>query len=443
MDNRFLLLAAAVGLTACTNNDTRYEFEGVDHREPTVRHVLIDDLEEFTDSLTDQIDTGAFTPSTEGEVVARLEYFFSTDPASRAGDPMLLTTDPPALQRTYGELANADLISALAPSFRGWSDPAIAAHGGGTDSPANFLRAIFETAEANALARANGVSRRSPGGEELPVEVTESGLDLTELIEEFLLGAVALHEAADDRLDEGLSSDNTVYASGHTALQHAWDEAFGYFGASTHYGELDVADVAAGTIERDEDGDGRIDLTTERLFGAAIIAGRRDDASVAPTDFAGQAFRAFAAGRTIITDANGPLSEAQMTELRAQRDLALGAWEASIAATIVHTINEVLQVMADFDTPAYDHDRFLDHAEEWSEMKAFALSLQYNPRSPLTADAFAMLHQLMGDAPVLPADGVAVADAYRASLRQARAILAATYGFDARNLGDDGGLGGW
>jgi hypothetical protein len=447
-----------------------YEFDSrfapgtssVDHGGQTARHVLMVDLETYVGGLTADIDSGSLDPA-EGTVVPRLEYFFSLAAADRAADPFRLSTDPASDQATYGDLSSsANLLAKLAgndtatdyrdwsTAFVGWSDPAIAAHGGGVDSPTNLVSAIFETLEANAIARGTGLDRLSPAGEALPVHVTESGIDLAELLQKFLLGALAFHQAADDYTDsdvdgKGLLSDNVAQDGDapYSTLEHSWDEAFGYFGAAATYGDFTAAGLAAGPVYADVDGSGGIDLFREHNFGASVNAAKRDVGATTATDFMGTAWSAFRTGRAIITHADGALEADEMSQLEAQRDLAIGAWEAAIAATVVHYINDVLAIMTDFDTAAYDHARFLAHAKAWGEMKGFALMFQFNPRSPLSTSDFASLHGSIGDAPVLPADGATAAADYRVALRAARALLGAAYGFDAANLGDDVGAGGW
>ena len=108
----------------------------------------------------------------------------------------------------------------------------------------------------------------------------------------------------------------------------------------------------------------------------------------------------------------------------------------ALAATVIHYVNDTLQVMNTFGTDDYD---FTEHAKVWSEMKGFALGFQFNPHSPLLAD-FDEIHSLFGDAPVL-ADGEV--DAYRADLIAARALIGAAYGFATDNLGDANGENGW
>ena len=431
----------------------------------SARHVLIADLTSFVGSMTAAIDSGTFEPTADGDVVERLDYYFRLPAADRAADPFRLTTDPAPLQSTYGELSGSAFLlekhsgTHTAADHRNWATEFVGFSaastlddaGGDVSNPTGLVDAIFATLEDNALARAAGTPRPSPidPAQQLPVHVTAEGVDLQQLLQKFLLGAIAFHQAADDYLDDpGLMADNVEPRSTgapDTALEHGWDEGFGYFGAARDYGDYPLADLAGSVTYRDTNTDSSIDLLTEHNYGASINAAKRDSGSAetARTDFRGQAWSAFRTGRAIITQAGGALSTEQMTALREQRDLAIGAWEAAIAATVVHYINDVLRFMGEYGTPAYTHARFLEHAKAWSELKGFALYFQLNPRSPVSQSQFVMLHQLLGDAPVLPAAGEPAADAYRVALRQARAILGAAFAFDAANLGDDAGEGGW
>ena len=114
-------------------------------------------------------------------------------------------------------------------------------------------------------------------------------------------------------------------------------------------------------------------------------------------------------------------------------DQAVDAWEAAIAATVVHYINDTIA-----DTEAIDDDpgnySFLDHAKHWSEMKGFALGLQYNPRSKLSATDFAQVHVLIGDRPVLATATAVQRQAYVTSLIAARDIFQTSYGFSVANV---------
>ena len=421
------------------------------HTGQTVRQILIKDMKSWIGGMTGRIDSGWFP--TSGEVTAELEFYVDFDGASSGSVPMLLTTDPAAAQATYGEIStSANLVGKIAgndavgqhedwsTAFVGWSDPAVT-------TPESLVRLWIQQLDDAAVDRSIGTVPLDPGGSPVSaIYLTAEGQDLQQLIEKFLHGAIGFSQAADDYLDDdtdgkGLLAGNAAAEDGkpYTGLEHAWDEGFAYFGAAHHYSKMsddDIADVGWS----DHDGDGAIDLNREICFGASGNAAKRDLGAVAATDFTADAWDGFHAGRTLIVDADGDLTADQMTQLQLHRDQALEAWEKVYAATVVHYINDTLQDMSTFGTASYS---FEDHAKHWSEAKGFALAFQFNPRSPLSDSQFAELHGYLGQAPVLPTATPQEISDYRADLVAARTLLGTAYGFDAANLGDADGNGGW
>ncbi|KZN36909.1 hypothetical protein N480_16685 [Pseudoalteromonas luteoviolacea S2607] len=277
--------------------------------------------------------------------------------------------------------------------------------------------------------------------------ITPEGLDLVQLIQKHLNGAVALSQGADDYLDELTigddAADNTVIADGktYTELEHKFDEGYGYFGAATHYLEFSDADISSSAAQ-DTDSSGAINLLTEYNFGNSTNASKRDKGSAGntnPTDFSGAAQIAFIKGRALINKNLGKdvseWTEEEQGNLKTYRDHALLNWEKSIAATVIHYINYTIAKedgnLTQIKNADFDAAKFEKLAKYWGEMKGFALNFQFNPHSPVTAGEFAEIHTLMGDAPVLEADKV---DAYIADLEKARAIIAKAYEFDAENV---------
>ena len=212
----------------------------------THRQILIKDMASFISSLTQDIDSGAFTPA-EGDVSASLNYYFEFDSDTSSGDFIAVSTTPPLLQSTYGDIStNKDLVSKIAgndekgqhedwsSAFQGWRGP-------GGDSPERLVRAFFDMLDERAVARVNGDTGLDPNGEPIPeVYVTPEGLDLKQLIEKFLLMAVNYSQGTDDYLDNdlenhGINSQNVERGSdtaSYTSLEHIWDEGFGYFGSA-------------------------------------------------------------------------------------------------------------------------------------------------------------------------------------------------------------------
>lgn len=422
----------------------------------TFRHVLIADLASYVGSLTGAIDGGDLVP-VEGDIIAGLDFYFSFDGDVGGTIAHDRDTTPAAAQTTYNDIASGkNLVGKLAGNdpvgqHADWSTAFIGWPADGVTTPESLVRQWFADVEALAIARAAGELPMDPSGAPIAqVYVSATGLDYQQLIQKFLLGAIAFSQGADDYLDDsdagkGLLASNATADDGapYSALEHAWDEGFGYFGAAQDYAAYTDDEIASsGGREdwqgaHDSDGDGAIDLISEVNWGASVNAAKRDRGAVEPTDFTGQAFAAFRAGRALIASVDGELDAAQMEALKGHRDAAVDAWEKAIAATAVHYINDVLQDMA---ATGEDYS-FLDHAKHWSELKGFALSLQFNPRSPVSDADFAMLHDLIGAAPALP--GQPAFDTYAADLIAARTILGNAYGFAPSNLGDANGEGGW
>ncbi len=433
--------------------DSRFEAgSSVSYSGQVMRHLLIADLAAHLDGLTSRLDTGAFFP-VAGDVEAELDFYFSFDSATSGSVDLLSTTSPPAAQSRWDDVASdKDLVGKLAgndaegqhedwsTAFVGWDQP-------GVTTPESLVRTWFAEIDAAAVARSNGDVPLDPTGAPLgAVHVSADGRDRRQLLQKFLLGAVAFSQGTDDYLDDdlpgsGLLADNAAAEEGEpfTPLEHAWDEGFGYYGAARD--TLALGDeAAADPTYADLDGDGAIDLLSEVAWGHAQNAAKRDLGAVDPTDLSTDAFEAFVAGRHLITAADGPLDDAALDELRGHRDRAVEAWEAAVGATVVHYVNDTLKVMATFGTPAYD---FGEHAKVWSELKGFALTPQFNPRSPLTAAEFERLHALLGTAPVLPDAPPAEVEGYRQALLDARELVGTAYGFDPANLGDEDGENGW
>lgn len=420
----------------------------------TARQVLVSQLKGEMAAIQDEIEMGAVFES--GDVAARLNFFYQFDSASAGSLPHGLSTTPPPLQTTWDDISSGkDLQGKIAGNdetgqHKDWNSQMV-----GWDSAANpdgLIQDWFAAVDALAVEYSAGNIPLDPTGAQISAYyISPEGHDYTQLIQKFLLGAVNYSQGTDDYLDDdlegkGLNADNTEASDGspYTALEHQWDEGFGYWGGARNYLEYTDDEIATsdGRPEyasgyHDYDGDGAIDLKAELNFAASVNAGKRDRGSsdAAPTDFSTTTMQAFLTGRAIISSADGALTDEQMTALKEQRDIAVDGWERAIAATAVHYVNDTIR---DMNAAEYN---FADHAKHWGELKGFLLTLQFNPRSQVSDADLAMLHSLVGTAPVLPGSG-GEAD-YIADLLAARDILGQSYGFDASNLGDENGENGW
>ena len=423
-----------------------YDFAGRNGKESSVsyggqtfRHLLIADLDAYLDGLTADL-VGGFTPDA-GDIDAAIRYYIDFDPKTSLGDSLLFEPSAaPALQATFGDVGSGTSLRAkiagndAVGQHIDWNTDGIVGWPGGP-SPTVLVEDWADAIDAASVAWADGTYALDPSG--APVEsvlVTASGLDYGQLMQKFLLGAIGFSQGADDYLDDDtkgkglLASHVAAKGAKYTGLEHAWDEGYGYFGGARDFPLWTESEVTSEDSRDSMVADGKIDLATEMSWGHSRNTAKRDADAVVASNFRETATNAFFEGRTFLAGIEGELTMEQMDELKGYRDLALGAWEDAIAASAVHYINDTLADMDAIGTTDYD---FGGHAKHWSEMKGFALSLQFNRMSPMTRTQHADLHALLGDAPVLEGGDLA---AYEADLLAARTLIGEAFGFDPQNL---------
>lgn len=369
---------------------------------------------------------------------------------------------------TYGDISSGKKLSSkiagedkeehiLGDGFFGWTD------GFTDDEPTELVDLFFDTLETAVTANV-AVNVPVSGGSTAAIDevyIDAFGRNYKELTQKFLLGAVTFSQGTVDYLQTDFENSNAQDEdSPYSTSEHKWDEAFGYFGAARDYSDYSDDEIAGkgGRADyesgyHDTNGDGSIDLRSEVNFGNSTNCAKRDRGTVNntnPTNLTKEAFDAFVLGRKIVNNfASGTPSQAELDLLESTITTAAVAWEKCIAATVVHYINDTVDDLDAYDGTAHaDAAAYKSLAKHWSEMKGFALGLQFSPESPFRSGAVADIDitdleevlSLMGDAPVL-ADGTQLGAAYtggvaqyRSDLRAARAILQTAYGFDAENV---------
>ncbi len=428
----------------------------VNYASQTFRHVLIQELKSNIGKLS--VENTALTAE---KVKAELTKYYEFDSTNNGTDNLTITSEPSPKQKMFNDLksdapnlkkkiAGNDKIGQhkdWSKDFIGWKD------GSKVISPDDLIQLWF-TELADLMASRSTSPENEPGtktGVENPITkpyVSAEGLDYQQLIQKFLGVAIAWSQGADDYLDndtpeKGLKADNSEAVEGklYTELEHNWDEAFGYFGSAHDYGSYTDEDIKK-KVTKDTDEDSTINLLSEYNFGHSTNSAKRDFgvAKLSPTDFTRDIFLAFRQGRSLISSNEGDLNETDLAKLIEYRNTILQVWEKTIASTVVHYINEVLQDMVKFGDETYG---FLDHAKHWSELKGFSLGLQFNRLSPLTKENFVKLHEHIGQKPVLSTGSDLEKSNYKKALLEARNILKTAYQFNDKNIGDEKGAGGW
>jgi hypothetical protein len=463
-DNGGLSYSKEVTITVNDLLDT-YKFESklitdessVGYTGQIARHALISELTSYIGAgLQADIDANEFAD--KAAVIDKLNSYFRTTSNQYENNfslSFLADTKQPFITDISSSAKN--LVGKIAGNDASrmrkvWTDGTSFVGAGADMTPETLVDAYFDQLADNAV-NANIRLDEATNSPITKVYVNTDGTDLKQLLQKFLLMSITYSQATDDYLDEGLAIDNIEprgTGKADTALEHGFDEGFGYFGAARNYleytdkeiaGKVKADDATTGRTDwngkHDTDGDGLFDLTSEVNLGSSANAAKRDIGSASnanPTDYTKDAMEAFLSARKMINDNVGSVFTAeQTTALETQRDNIVHAWEKAIAATVVHYINDLRGDLA----KSGDDYNYEDVAKHWSEMKGFALGLQFNPHSPITDEQFADIHGYFGQKPVLLPFGssdTTDVDAYIADLIKARDILETALSLDAENV---------
>ncbi|AWL12338.1 hypothetical protein HMF8227_01868 [Saliniradius amylolyticus] len=425
------------------------EESSVSYSGQIARYVLLTDIKTLMDTEFGAVEdfNNAGYVDRQDALDALLQYFDNFGDQYDAiwgATNIRISTDPAKDQQTLLEVSgsNKNLVGKLAGNdatgqHKDWSTEFVGWGAAGSTDPESLVRSWFNELADNAESQLAGNQRLDPFGDVInKVHLTDDGLNLSQLIHKFLLMGVAYSQSVDDYLDDdtegkGLMTDNTSQDDGaaFTTLEHQFDEGYGYFGAARDF--LDYSDeMIASPGYMDTDESGSIDLESEFNFTFAGYAAKRDLGSQegVKTDFTQSIFDAFLQGRKIINDNAGQaLTTAQMDDLKVQRDIIVSEWEKVVAANVIHYANSTLSDYENINTEDFDYGALATH---WSELKAFALGLQFNRFKAISDEDFASLHQLIGDKPVLTGD----MDAYLADIEAARDLVGTAYGFADANV---------
>ncbi len=420
-----LLIVVSLFLSACGSDDVEpdptdetkievpqaYVFDSrfvegessVSYSGQVVRNLLLQDLKATTDSVGKD---GA-----KSVTVDDLLQFYAYDDAMNL-KTLTTTGSIAALESHYSALSTGkNLVGKIS------GDPVIGYNRTADDLVREWFKEIADNSQdSNKLGTAMAYT-------------TDDGVDMSQMVNKVLIGAVPYYQATGVYLNGLLERDNSEARDGedpYTAMEHAWDEAFGYFGAARDYARYSD-DQLAGSVDDftfDSDSDGSIDFKSEYNFGLSRNAGKRDKGGTG-VDFTKDIFDAFLAGRTAITN------QGSVEEISAHRQAAAEGMEKVIAATVVHYINDTLSDMSQLGTADENRANLNKH---WAEMKGYTVALQYNPFKLISDGQLRELHGIMGEAPKYDAPGSSAYNTQVANYERAKVVLQTAYGFSSANM---------
>tara|TARA_B100000700_G_scaffold185678_1_gene204534 strand:+ start:867 stop:2132 length:1266 start_codon:yes stop_codon:yes gene_type:complete len=343
--------------------------------------------------------------TTDGTTADDLNSMYTNDETNQART-ILTTTDPASVQTTYGAISTKNLSGKIAPADYG------NVYGFDTD-PHTLVTAWFDAAAID--------------------QYSSTGLDVPQMIQKFLLGSVSFYQATTNYMTQIETDDNTTASDPdagkyYTDMEHHWDESFGYFGAAKDYGNYTDAEIKSSTPYFDSNDDGSIDFLSEYCNGISINAAKRDVGAVdGSVDFTKTIFDAYLMGRHLISEG------ADLSDILAQRAIVELEWEKLLAANAIHYINDTI---GDIDNGTWDGTEdatcrtstCTDYMKHYSEMRAFAMGLQFNSRKTIEDDDLHDVLDHMGIAPIFP--GTGDVNAFKESLLEARNILRDVPGYN-------------
>ncbi|MCO6479637.1 MAG: DUF4856 domain-containing protein [Phaeodactylibacter sp.] len=221
--------------------------------------------------------------------------------------------------------------------------------------------------------------------------LNENGVEYAQLIEKGLMGACFYYQATAVYFgDEKMNVDNTTVEPGEgTAMEHHWDEAFGYYGVPR-------------TFPAD----------TEPVFFWGVYSNRRDPMLACNQEM----MDGFLKGRAAISAGRLELRDEAIAEVRAN-------WETISGATAISYINSALD---NFDDMAL-------RAHALSEAIAFTYALQFNPERSFTVEEINQALRLIGGG----SEDFFEMNLYeveQAELQQARELLGKGLGLEDRMM---------
>jgi hypothetical protein len=218
---------------------------------------------------------------------------------------------------------------------------------------------IFEdaaTGSQSTQAASNGVAGVMFNADSTASRLYDAnGFEYAELIEKGLMGSVFYYQATTVYMgDSKMDVDNTDVTEGEgTAMQHHWDEAYGYFGASVDFPNT----------------------TDDARFWAKYAVSR--DGALNSIEELGTALRK---GRAAIGKGNYEVRDEAIAEARA-------AWEKLCAGLAIHYLNSSITKIGN------DYDR--NHA--LSEGIVFIDNLLYNEERTITQAEINEVKAKIGD----------------------------------------------
>ncbi|HEX8545497.1 MAG TPA: DUF4856 domain-containing protein [Cytophagaceae bacterium] len=238
------------------------------------------------------------------------------------------------------------------------------------------------------------------------VFINHDGSYLPELIEKKMLGSIFYDQAVNTHLRQFQTKDNIVVKKDSgTAMEHSWDEAFGYFGGSVSQGYY-TKDSAILSKKG-------IDVFTFMTLAAKLDTDYLKFTSI-PTNFTLDFYQGFINGRDAI-------SRNDVYAALLEKDRIIENWDRLITASAVSDLEDLRGCFSLVDP----YEVGICKSKKWTAVVGTLDILQYNPSNRLgllsqPASAYSKTLEYLGN------------NSFSTNLEgieEAKKILKSTYGF--------------
>ena len=208
-----------------------------------------------------------------------------------------------------------------------------------------------------------------------------------------LKASIPYFQVSHNQLNESSLRD---LATNNTAgLKSFWDQGFGYSGMASRPNDKTFN---SSSDQWANGADNLTDLRQNRISNVAVYALQADEkAPFIDITFFKDLHSDFILGQSLLSLDQPNLTEDEtLSLLYTTSNRLLNTWEKALVAKLISHMNDTVNEGNTLKITKIHHNEFID---AWSNLKACALALQFNPSSPISVEQLTEMHSDIGKYP--------------------------------------------
>lgn len=203
---------------------------------------------------------------------------------------------------------------------------------------------------------------------------------------------ISHNHLASSKINDYLDNNS---ATNMQILEENWDLAFGYSGLASNGKLIQTENYDSDWLT---DNINLEDMRTRKLTGASLFAYQADEKSpLTDVTYYDDFFTFFVEGRSLASLEQVSLTADEVVSgIRTRGRNIVFTWEKALASKFITYIN---QTVNEANLVKVTTERHQDYIDAWSNMKALAISLQFNPSSLITSEDLVEFNKDIGTYP--------------------------------------------